>query len=392
MAHTQSKFFEIFKLFFRIGSTGFGGPLAIIAILEEEVARKRNWITSQEFAETYAICKIFPGPISSQMSIAIGKHYAGPWGGIFAGIAFLLPSFSLLLALSTLYTAWGSKIADSTLVLRTFAGIQAATLALIVQSIFHLAKPHFKTTPPWLIAIPSGLVVVVLPRMEPLVIIAAGLLGLFFNLKHPKHSQPKEPSPIPNKKDREINLFLPTSGMLGTATLVTPKLLSLFWTCFKAGAFVYGTGLAIVPLLEAEVVGHYQWLTHSEFMDGLALGQMTPGPLAITVTFIGYRVAGILGAFLATFALFLPSFINVLYLLPRVRARLEHSGHAQAFSNFTLAAVIGAVVAVAIRLGFSTLLTPLSLIIFFIAWIAASKFRLPSWIVLPLGAMLGVCF
>ena len=166
--------------------------------------------------------------------------------------------------------------------------------------------------------------------------------------------------------------------------------LLLFWVFFKAGAFVFGSGLAIVPMLEGEVVGHYHWLTHSQFMDGLAIGQVTPGPVVITSTFIGYLAAGPGGAVLATFAIFLPCFINILILLPITWEKWSHSPRSKKFPEFAVPAVIGCILAVTLKLALLTLATVPLLFTFALVLAVALIGSPPLWTLIPAAGALGL--
>jgi chromate transporter len=345
---------EIAAIFFRLGCLGFGGPIATMAMMEEEVSRKRSWVTPLQFAEIYALCKILPGPVSSQMAIYLGKMRAGFWGGLIAGGLFVLPSFALVLTLSYFYV-------HSTMVhgaAGLFLGMQAGALAVILISTYQLAKPYKTKLDAWLITLISMVTIYFHPGWEPLVIFGFGVCGAL------------------------------AKWIKQTFLMEASVLLALFWVCFKAGAFVFGTGLAIVPLLESDAVTHYHWLTHSEFMDGLAVGQITPGPVVITVTFIGYKAAGLLGAIVATAGIFLPSFINILFLVPLFWARWSGTSYSAGFAAWAIPAVIGGILGTTIKLGLLTLVTPLLCGVFALAVASLLIFRPPAWAVIPVAGAL----
>lgn len=341
---------EIALLFGKLGLFGFGGPIAVMAMMEEEVAKRRAWITRQDFAQMYAICKLLPGPMATQMAIHIGNLRGGIWGGIIAGSFFILPSFLIVLGLSYLYVHSGWSYGSNPL----FPGLQMGALAVIVLSTVQFAKPYICRADAWVIAATSAALIVLQPRWEPWVILFFGLSAVLIK------------------------------GQSSRAMSVLPQ---VFWMCFKAGVFVFGSGLAIVPLLEGDAVGHYGWLTHSEFMDGLAIGQITPGPVVITATFIGYKAAGFLGACVATFAIFLPGFFNILLILPKIIQVLKRSSRAQAFSSWAIPSVIGGIVGSTIRLGYFTIGQSQSwalwLAIFALALTVALWKKPPSWLLIP---------
>ena len=374
---------EIVSLFLKLGTLGFGGPIAILAMLEEEVCRKRKWITGRQFGEILAICKLLPGPISTQVSIYVAYLRGGVVAGVAAGIAFILPSFLLVLGLSYFY-------AHSAMVSRAaalFTGFQVGALAVIVLSTGQLASGYRREVRAWLIATISAVLILAVPRWEPVVIFAFGMIGIWGGRGGTNNRLP-ETRELKGRKSTNSSAFgffgFATTGTAWLAQFKASVFVDLFWVCFKAGAFVFGTGLAIVPLLEGDTVRHFQWLTHSEFMDGLAIGQVTPGPVVITATFIGFKVAGFFGALVATFGMFLPSFINILVILPRVWKRVSGTPAAASFASWAIPSVIGGIAGSAFRLGWLTLTSPALVILFLLSLAFAIRLRPPGWLLIPL--------
>lgn len=360
---------EVSQIFLRLGLLGFGGPIAVMAMMEEEMVRERRWLSQEKFSEMYAVLKMMPGPVATQMVIYLGKTRAGVLGGILAGVLFILPSFLLVLGLSYLYVR-GQSIQGSPL----FQGLQIGALALILFSTIQLAKPYRTRRDAWVIAIVSTVLVLCFPRWEPLVILGAGVLG----------SVVVGQWGLGLSKLRTLafsGILIPVFPLL--EVFKSSPLFQLFWVCFKAGAFVFGSGLAIVPLLEADTVRHFHWLTHAEFMDGLAIGQVTPGPVVITVTFIGYKAAGALGAVVATLGIFLPAFVNVLFLVPRLWENFSKTPYARGFSTWAIPAVLGAIAGTTLRLGFLTLNSKLGLGVFALSVLSAIRFSPPAWLLIP---------
>lgn len=343
---------DIFPVFSRLGFLGFGGPVATIAMMEEETTRKRAWVSSGEFAEMLAVCKLLPGPVATQMAIFLGLRRGGRWGGLLSGLCFILPSFFLVLLFSYVYTRTGVVQKYQPL----FTGMQSGALAVILLSTIQLGRPYRKDTRAWLVAAISAVVVLARPSFEPLVILAAGLLGIWLS---------REPR---------------SNRALGVAF---PVLAQLFVTCLKAGTLVFGTGLAVVPMLEADAVARFGWLTHSEFMDGLAIGQITPGPVVITSTFIGYKTAGLAGAIAATTGIFLPGFINILFIVPHVFKRLSGTPAAKGFLSLAIPAVVGGIIGSGLRLGGQTLVTPLAGGVFALALFAGFRLKISAWMLIP---------
>ncbi len=331
---------EIFKSFFILGCTGFGGPVATMAMMEREFCARRRWVSPGRFQELYAICKILPGPVATQLALAIGRERRGIKGGAVAGIAFILPCFALLLIFAHAYQAWGWAQSFSA----WFHGMQIGALVVMVISLLRFAQGQPKRAIFWMAMLSSAGAVIWNPALEPALIIGWGVVYAYrFSLYQWIQGR------LSQRKLRSV-------GFWGTG-LEQPAL-ALFWLCFKAGAVIFGSGLAIIPLLEGEVVSRRHWLTHAQFMDGLALGQVTPGPVVMTVTFIGYLVMGWGGAILATLGVFIPSFINVLILLPRLWERLGKSPRFRSFIEAAIPAVIGGILGSLLRLAGPVLNAP----------------------------------
>ncbi|MGK5084231.1 chromate efflux transporter [Bdellovibrionota bacterium FG-1] len=361
---------EIAVFFFKLGVFGFGGPIAVIGMMEQETVERRGWLTQSEFSEIYAICKMLPGPVGPQVAIYLGQLRAGSrWGGVVAGVLFVLPAFLMVLGLSVLYknTAGVAQFGP------VLMGLQAAALVVVVTSTWALARPYKKERRAWVIAGVSALIVLFRPRWEPLVILGFGLFGGWLCSGGVKLSQEKKQwgfFPI---------IYASNWGHL----LGTGKLMQLFWMCFKAGMFVFGTGLAVLPVLEADAVGAHHWITHSQFMDGMAIGQVTPGPFVITSTFIGYLAAGYPGAIAATLGMFLPSFINILFLVPRIWKRFSGTPGAQGFTSWAIPAVIGGIFSSMVKLGGVALVSGPAIVLFALALLIALWKNPPAWLLIP---------
>lgn len=299
---------SIFWEFLKIGATVFGGPYPQAAVMEARLVRKHQWITPRQYQEGFALAQILPGPIGPQVAMFIGYFSRGRKGALAALLGFIAPAFLMVLGLSVLYQRLGLV---PTLT-RFFDGMKPAILLLLIMAGWQLAQTGWRSpTGRWVLL---GSLGATLLRQDPLWILGlAAILG--WSLNRPSASAG-------------------LGAWLLPVTLVSspPKALLLFTAFFKAGALLYGGGWAIIPLLEHDVVHTYQWMTHQTFLDGTALGQMTPGPIAMTATFVGYHVMGFTGACLATFAIFFPSAVFVMagtpWLLrwkddPRVRPALD---------------------------------------------------------------------
>lgn len=350
--------------FARLGLTGFGGPLAHVAMIEEGVVRRRGWLTPVEFADGLALSQMLPGPVSTQIGIYVGWVRAGLAGAVLSGIAFILPAYLILLALSALYWRYGALPAVASL----FYGLNPAVIGLIVAAAWRMARSGGGGGRAALLAAAAFAARVALRLDEVLVLLAAGALGALLPPPDSEGPGAGAPGPVAPASEarggrRAPGALLSTApagpaaavvsaGVTGAAAAVTAgaALLPLAAFCFKVGAFLFGGGYVIVPLMESYVVDERAWMTRPQFLDGIALGQVTPGPILITAAFVGYRAAGIAGSAVATAAIFLPSFLWILACAPQL-PRLRRWRRARGFLAAVNPAVVGTIAASAWSLG-----------------------------------------
>ena len=335
-------------LYLRIGVLGFGGPQAHIAMLREEIVQSRGWVDAERFDEGLGLCEALPGPASSQMAIYLGWLQRGFLGGLISGICFLLPGLLIVLGLSELWRN-GQSIPSFSTALQTLQPVIAAIIWAFAWKLLHNRKAGWQR-------ITAGLVMLggLLNNFSPLTLPAGGLLllaGLSRWLIAPKPSAPTPPS-------------AGNAGLLAPIPLATAPLLvgswgvlgQLFAVFFKTGLLVFGGGLVIIPLLEQQVVS-LGWLNSAQFLDGVAIGQISPGPVVLTSAFVGYQAAwqeggaafAVLAACTATAAIFLPSFAFILVGAPFLQ-RLRHQPSVKTMLSGLLAGVPGAVAAAAVPL------------------------------------------
>ncbi len=347
----KSKLLDIAKYFFKLGLFGFGGPLAIVANIQKDLIEKKRWISSDEFNSAFSLIKAMPGPVAFMSTVFIGRTHAGFWGGFIAGVMLNLPAFFLMMA----FAYFSNQFHEHPNIETFFIGMQIATIGVVLSSLKNLFGNNYKKISFWILVCLSALLFLRFPNLESLFIILFGLSIVGFK----KYNSKK----------------LSISG-------------DLFWVCFKAGALVFGTGLAIVPTLKTQVVDQYHWLTYSEFMDALAFGQLTPGPVVITVTYIGFKLSGLIGALMATIAIYLASFIHMSTWFPHVFKKIKGKSWVQDFSFGAIAAVIGPIIVTTFGLAKNI---PTSTGYFFIAvlsFILSLKSKLPVWSLIPLSGFL----
>ena len=366
---------EIFLVFLRLGAIGFGGPIALVSLIQQEACNTRKWVTHAEFAEIFSICKLLPGPVAVQVAIYIGYKRAGRLGGIISGIAFNLPALILITGLSILYTY--HNIATNPKTLYLFKFMQDATLAIIILATWSFSKNYIHNLRTIMTMILGAVLLFIYPTWEPLAILIIGLFGVA-RINSTKLTNLAIAASMPN---------LPT---IASTTILHGKLTKLLLICLKAGWFSFGTGLAIIPLLQGDLVSGTHWLTNKQFIDGVALGQITPGPTTISIVFFGYQIAGIPGLIVALLGFYIPAFINVLVIIPILWKKLTTTPYMQTFINWAFPVIIGGIISATIKIGYSSITHYYDMILCIIALIIISKKILPIWVIIPLYGIIGL--
>lgn len=326
---------DIVLYFLKLGTWGFGGPVALVGYMHRDLVENKKWITEEEYKEGLTMAQLAPGPLAAQLGIYIGFVHYRLLGATLAGFAFVIPSFLMVVTLGYFYKlysglAWMQAI---------FYGVSAAVIGIIVLSAYKLTiksvgkfnLASLKSN--WILWVfyVLGLIFTVITQREDIIIFI--ICGFVYMLLKAPPSWIKKPKAVPS-----ILVFLFTIITNENETLLK---IGLFFT--KAGAFVFGSGLAIVPFLHAGVVQEYKWLTESEFLDAVAVAMITPGPVVITVGFVGYLVAGLSGASVAALATFLPCYLFTVLLAPSFH-KIAKNKSIKAFVDGITAAVIGALV------------------------------------------------
>jgi chromate transporter len=331
----RSRLGEVVTYFLRLGLLGFGGPVALVGQMERELVGDRDWLTKEQMREAIAICQSLPGPLAIQVGIYISYLRAGFWGAWAGGWAFIFPNFVIVAALGALYVYLG----DLQPVTAIFYGVSPAVIALILHSCYRLAKLGMDDWLQWAIAAVCLVITVILQAEVALLFIGAGIVGILYYgsiIRRP-------PS---------VALQIAAAPVLAQLTPVASastlgKLLLFF---LKAGSLTFGSGLVIVPFLEQGLVQHYNWLDERQFLIAVAIGMISPGPVVITATFVGYLVAGFWGSVVSTIGIFFPSFILVLVAAPLL-ARHRGNLNVQGFVKGAYAAAIGTILGACILLG-----------------------------------------
>jgi len=332
--------------FFKLGYSGFGGPVALVGYMHRDLVEERRWISEEEYKDGLALAQLAPGPLAAQLSIYLGYVHYRLLGATLAGIAFVLPSFFMVVALGIAYKLFGGL----PWMQAVFYGVGAAVVGIIVISSYRLteksvskfnSKAFAQHWLLWLFFIIGAVITVITEREEVLLFITAGLLYMF--LKSPP-KWIKRPSATNSILLFGIGFWNFSAGTLG----------NIAWFFTKAGAFVFGSGLAIVPFLHSGVVTEYQWLSEQEFIDAVAVAMITPGPVVITVGFIGYLVAGFPGAAVAALATFVPCYLFTVIPAPYFHKYGKHPS-IKAFVDGITAAVVGALAGAVIVIAMRTI-------------------------------------
>jgi chromate transporter len=322
---------EVVVYFLQLGTWGFGGPIALAGYMQRDLVERRRWISKQDYVEGLALAQLAPGPLAAQLAIYLGWVRGRVWGATLVGLAFVLPSFVMVLVISALYVKFGGL----PWMRGAFYGIGAAVIAIIARSAFKLVKMTLsKDWLLWTLFVVSGVTTAWTESEVVWLFLASGVLTMLVR--------------APPRVGGSAAMFgaLPiwlVTGILGPA--VTGTLWTIAWYFAEAGAFVFGSGLAIVPFLHGGVVTRFQWLTDQQFLDAVAVAMITPGPVVIT-----YLVAGPLGAVVAALATFVPCYLFTVVPAPYFR-RFSKNRSLKAFVDGVTAAATGAIAGAAFVLG-----------------------------------------
>lgn len=359
---------QLVAYFFRLGSIGFGGPAALVATMEDDLVERRRWLTREEYLEGLAVCQTLPGPLAIQVGIYVGYVRRGVLGAWAAGGAFILPPFLIVLACAYLY----QRFSALTQVQALFYGISPVVIALIVRSCYTLGKIALKDVWLWTICVVVAVITAWLQAEIALLFISAGIFGIVIYAR-------RQPSTV--TLSAVIPALAATTAIARDSGVHVVERLLLFF--LKAGSFTFGSGLVIVPFLREGVVSQQHWLTERDFMVAVAIGMISPGPVVITATFVGYVVGGLVGSVVATVGIFLPSFLLVTIAAPLL-VRHRRNVYVQGFVRAVSAAAVGAI------LGASVVLARLAIGDWFTVGVASlSGFVLFRWQV-PAPLLVGI--
>jgi chromate transporter len=380
----KSSLSELFQLFLRLGLTAFGGPAAHIVLMEREAVERRKWMSRAQFLDLVGACNLLPGPGSTQVATALGYNRAGWPGLVIAGICFILPASLATLALAWAYLRFGGFWQTQGLLY----GAKPVMVAVIVQAIWKLGRTAFRR---WPLALAGVLCfAAALAGLPPIaVLLAAGGVAWLAAWRRSRPILPAIWVPHPFRAfcgmDRSPHSFLATV-LTGLASAGAG---SIFLVFLKLGVVVFGSGYVLLAFLQADLVDRLHWITEQQLLDAITAGQLTPGPVFATATFIGYLLRGWTGAVIATIAIFLPSFLMA-GLVGSLAGRIRSSALAGAFLDGVNAAAVALMAAVALTLGRVTLVDGWTWVLGLISAALLLRFKInATWLILG-GAALGL--
>jgi chromate transporter len=391
---TLGRLGELAQLFCKLGVIGFGGPVAHIAMIEDEVVKRRQWLTREHFLDLIGATNLIPGPNSTEMAIHVGYIYAGWLGLIVAGVSFILPAVLITGIFAGIYVTYGTLPQVAPILY----GIKPVVLAVVINALLGLAKKAVKTRKLLVIALAVVVILLVLKLNEVIALLIGGILGMIWLQSGNKKTPPAEQANFligSLTTGATLKATVASAAVATASTSANVPLWQLGWFFLKIGSVLFGGGFVLIAFLQGELVGEYGWLTQQQLVDAIAIGQFTPGPVLSTATFIGYIIAGVPGAIVSTLGIFLPSFVFTAALNPLV-SRLRASKWTGAFLDAVNVSAVALMVVVTIQLAIATLTLPkapfldfLAVAIAIISAVLAIRFRInAAWLVLG-GAVIG---
>jgi chromate transporter len=372
---------DLLKYLLYLGTLGFGGPIALAGYMQRDLVERRGWITRKDYVDGLALAQLAPGPLAAQLAIYLGWSKGGLAGATGAAAAFILPSFAMVMGLSALYVRFGGLAWMQS----AFYGIGAAVIAIIARSALKLVKMTLgKDRLLWVLFAASALATAWTESEIIWLFLASGVVALVVRSRR----LPRVPTSALLPPD--LLLALGASVATTDGAVAWPLLGRIAFYFAEAGALVFGSGLAIVPFLHGGVVNQLHWLSERQFLDAVAVAMITPGPVVITVAFIGYLVAGPWGAVFAAIGVFLPCYLFVVIPAPYFR-RLADNPRVRAFVDGVTAAATGSIAGAAFVLGRRALIDVTTVALAIATWLVFSRFKkLPEPLVILAAGVAGL--
>ena len=378
---------DIALAFLRLGATAYGGP-AIMGIMQAELQQKRQWVSKERFVEGLSLVNMLPGAGATQLGIFLGYARGGWWGGLLAGLCFVLPAFFVMLALTIGYAAYGA----TPLMKGALYGLGPVVMGIFLVALYRVGRSAAATIPQFLIVAAAAAASAVAPFGIVATLALSGSVGLllFHSRKHGAIALGIVATliVIGHLGTWSVPALAPMAAPAGVP-LHSPGLVDVGAFFFMVGAFSFGGGLTMIAFIQEQVVSHYHWLTPREFIDGLALGQFTPGPILMVSAYVGYKVAGISGAVVSAAGIFSPSFILMLSVLP-VFERVRRLAWTRAVMKGIGPAVIGVLGASLLQMAPHALPDSMAAVVFIGTVTAMLAWRVSAIKLMAAGALVGV--
>jgi len=378
---------KIFKYFLYLGIAGFGGPLAIIDYIRRDLVFDKKWMTLDEFKRYFGFSQICPGPLAFQFALYFCYFKKGFWAAVLAGIGLVLPSFVFVLLFSVFY----KEFRDVNYVAWALYGISPVIIAIIFYSGYNLSRNVFQKDVFQYVLFFSAIAISVFFKLHILLLIAlfAAIALIYYSVEKVVKSNKVNSFSIILFGALILALKDFSGVILNFFNQLNGKLLDIVYVFMKAGGLTYGSGFVIIGVLRQDVVVNFQWLTSKEFLDGIAFGQITPGPVVITSTFIGYMVSGFAGSLLATVSVFLPSFVLVM-IVAQIIDKIKDNFYLLSALKGANAAAIAAIITVAYFLSYDAIFDLWTLGLFLLAGIVLFSTKLKPYYLIIIAAAAGI--
>ena len=368
----QTKFIEIATLFLKLGTIGFGGPSSTIAMMEDETVRKRKWVSREYFLEIMAVINIVPGPNATEMAAHLGYIRAGFPGLIIAGISFMLPATIISVILAIFYKRFGSLPQIN----GGFSIINAIVVAILISALLRLSKPVYKTNFSLFLG-GSSLIAALFGCDQVIIMLISGLISLFYYSVNQRHLTPLI-----------VGILSFENIHYRFESIIHSKLAQLGLFFLKVGSLLFGSTYILLAFIQQDLIKNFNWVTEQQVIDAIAVGQITPGPISTTATFIGYVIAGFPGSIISTVGMFLPSFIIVLFTA-KFLPKINHLSTIKALLDGISASAVALIAFAIINLMKSTINDLTAIVIASFALILSIKYEVDTlWLIIG-GVLLG---
>ncbi len=366
--------------FLRLGSLGFGGPVALANYMRRDLAETRGWLTEVEYDRGLAIAAACPGPLAYQLGVYCGYIRFGVLGGLIVAVAFALPPFLLVVATAWFYTRYSTNWQLRAL----FYGVAPIVVALILKACWNLGKKTLgRDIPAWTISLVACAITVIVQKELTTIFLVAGLLGIFLFARSAK------PGGAPARPAANALFLAPLPGIATATASVSAMTGKLFLFFFRTGLLVFGSGLVIVPFLKAYVVDQYHWLGNREFLDSVAIGMISPGPVVISATFVGYLLNGIPGAVAASIGIFAPAVLFTVLATPLL-LRCAGNARLRGFIRGITVAVVGVLVGTTYLVAKTAIGDVLTVGLGAVALLILFLWKIPEPLIVAAGALIGL--